>query len=199
MKTAFRVLAMAPVLGLFLVTATPAQAAQSLSTASTTATAKVQQAAVTQSPWPVLRKGANSAWFPVTVRSLQYLLNAHGARITVDGLFGSATDGAVRTYQRARGLAVDGVVGAATWSSLLVTVRWGSTGSAVRAVQDQINFRRGLGGEALLSVDGVFGPRTDAAVRQFQEVMALQLPVTVDGIVGPATWRGLITGYVGPE
>lgn len=199
MKIALRALAMAPVLGLFVVAATPAQAAQPLPTASTSVAADVQQAVVTQSPWPVLRRGANSAWFPVTVRSLQHLLNAHGARITVDGVFGSATDGAVRAYQRARGLAVDGVVGAATWSSLIVTVRWGSTGSAVRAVQDQINFRRSLGGSALLSVDGVFGPRTDAAVRQLQEAMALQSPVTVDGIVGPATWRALITGYVGPE
>ena len=47
----------------------------------------------------------------VTVRSLQYLLNAHGAGLAVDGLFGARTDVAVRAFQRAHGLVVDGVVG----------------------------------------------------------------------------------------
>ncbi len=198
MRTTLRALAMAPALALFLVAATPAQAAQPLPAAASSS-ADIQQAAVTLSPWPVLRRGANSTWFPVTVRSLQYLLTAYGSRVAADGVFGPATDAAVRAYQRAHSLAVDGVVGAATWSSLIVTVERGSTGSAVRAVQDQINFRRSMSGSLLLSVDGVFGARTDGAVRQFQEVMALQMPVAVDGVVGPQTWRGLVTGHVGPE
>lgn len=192
MKTAFRVLATAPVLGLFLVTATPAQAVQPLSTTSTTSTAEVHASASTLGPWPVLWRGSPDASFPVTVRSLQHLLNAHGARIAVDGIFGPATDSAVRTYQRARGLVVDGVVGAATWSSLIVTVRRGSTGSAVRAVQDQLTDRRWV----ILTVDGVFGGRTDAAVREFQRLLSRQMPFTVDGVVGPRTWKALILGLI---
>jgi murein L,D-transpeptidase YcbB/YkuD len=195
MKTTIRALAMVPVLGVFLVAATPAQAAQPLSTASSTVTADVQATAVTLGPWPVLRKGPNSLWPAVTVRSLQHLLNAHGARITVDGVFGSATDTAVRAYQRAHGLVVDGVVGNATWSSVVVTIRRGSTGPAVRALQDQINFRN-LSGSGFLAVDGVFGPRTESWVRGFQDAMSKQLPFAVDGVVGPQTWKALVIGWL---
>src|SRR5215469_4863925 len=55
-------------------------------------------------PWPVLQQGPNSMWPMVTIRSLQYLLNAHGARLTVDGVFGQQTRAAVITFQRAHGL-----------------------------------------------------------------------------------------------
>jgi peptidoglycan hydrolase-like protein with peptidoglycan-binding domain len=193
MKTTTRALAIVPVLGVFLVAASPAQAAQPLSTASSTVTAAVQEAPFTLGPWPVLRKGPNSAWTVTTVRSLQYLLNAHGARITVDGRFGSATDAAVRAFQRSRGLFVDGIVGPATWSSILVTVRRGSTGPAVRAVQDQLN---GRWFAPDLVVDGVFGAKTEGAVRVYQTVLSSSVqPTAVDGVVGPTTWKALITEW----
>ncbi|WP_205781482.1 peptidoglycan-binding domain-containing protein [Planctomonas deserti] len=195
MKTTTRALAMVPVLGVFLVAATPAQAAPSPIPASSSVTVDVQEAAVTLGPWPVLRRGPNSVWPPVTVRSLQYMLNAHGARITVDGVFGPATEAAVRAYQRSHGLVVDGVVGGATWSSVIVTVKRGSTGPAVRALQDQINHRN-LKGSDYLAVDGVFGPRTETWVRGFQTAMAAQLPFAVDGVVGPRTWRALVIGWL---
>ncbi len=45
------------------------------------------------------------------VTSLQRILNSKGATIEVDGVFGAQTDYAVRAFQRANGLGVDGVVG----------------------------------------------------------------------------------------
>jgi cell wall-associated NlpC family hydrolase len=57
-------------------------------------------------------------------------------------------------------------------------VRYGSSGSAVRTLQSK------LGG---LTVDGHFGPATLAKVKAFQRSHRL----SVDGIVGPLTWRAL--------
>jgi murein L,D-transpeptidase YcbB/YkuD len=149
--------------------------------------------AATLQAWPVLQEGSNSAWPRVTVRSLQYLLNAHGAKLTVDGIFGPKTKAAVVAFQRANGLTGSGVVQAPTWRSLLITVHRGSTGPAVRAVQDQINFRNLKNGHSLV-VDGIFGPKTDALVRGFQKAMTSEIPgFRVDGIAGPQTWQALIT------
>jgi peptidoglycan hydrolase-like protein with peptidoglycan-binding domain len=144
-------------------------------------------------PWPVLRQGHNGTWPPVTVRSLQYLLNAHKARLSVDGVFGRGTKAAVIAFQRSKKLPATGVVRAATWRALLVTVKHGSKGPAVRAVQDQINFRNGKNGHTL-NVDGVYGRRTEMAVRAFQRAMAAEISgFRVDGIVGPQTWQALVT------
>lgn len=52
------------------------------------------------------------------VRTLQQALNAAGARLLVDGDFGMKTDAAVRGFQRARGLVVDGRAGPKTWAAL---------------------------------------------------------------------------------
>ena len=46
-------------------------------------------------------------------------------------------------------------------------------------------------------MDGIFGPKTDAAVRAFQQALHQDIPsVTVDGIVGPVTWRALVSGML---
>ena len=63
---------------------------------------------------PVLRQGARSA----EVSDLQGMLVQRGASIGVDGVFGPATQRAVKAYQTGAGLAADGVVGPATWASL---------------------------------------------------------------------------------
>jgi len=153
--------------------------------------ATVQAAAL--QPWPMLREGQNSTWPKVTVRSLQYLLKAHGAQITVDGAFGQKTKAAVVAFQLAHHVRGDGVVGRVTWRALLVTVKLGSTGQAVRAVQDQANFRNNKNGHTL-NVDGVFGPATRAWVRAFQQAIAHDVRgFPVDGIVGPQTWQALVT------
>ena len=118
--------------------------------------------------------------------------------MTVDGSFGPLTDAAVRAFQGAQGLTVDGVVGPLTWRALVVTVRRGSTGDAVRGVQEEFQYRN-LSGDPNqgLAIDGSFGPQTEATVRGFQEALHTDIPsVTVDGIVGPVTWQALVSGML---
>ena len=112
------------------------------------------------------------------VRKIQYLLRQRGLSLTVDGIFGPQTDDRVRKFQGSNQLVVDGIVGPKTWSKLIVQVKRGSNGDAVRAVQSQFTF---------LVVDGIFGDKTDGAVRGFQN----QSGIDVDGIVGPQTWLAL--------
>lgn len=67
---------------------------------------------------PVLRRGDKGA----AVKVLQKLLIANGyscGKYGTDGDFGNATEKALKAYQKANGLAVDGVCGNATWSKLL--------------------------------------------------------------------------------
>ena len=52
------------------------------------------------------------------VREMQTRLNVHGVACDVDGIFGPATDAAVKIFQRAKGLVVDGICGAKTWAAL---------------------------------------------------------------------------------
>ncbi len=138
--------------------------------------------------WPVLRQGTNRGWPKVTVRSLQYLLDAHGAKVAADGVFGAKTKATVAAFQRAHHLSVDGVVGIKTWDALIVTIRAGSRGYAVRAVQDQANYRVAKYGYKL-AVDGIFGPTTQLFTRAFQQSAGLKS----DGVVGALTWQALIT------
>ena len=161
--------------------------ASSAAAATTTASATAAPGAAVPA-WPVLRQGSNSAWPKVTVRSLQYLLRAHGAKVTVDGVFGAKTTAAVVSFQRAHHLTADGVVGGTTWSALIVTVKFGSAGPAVRAVQDQANFRNGKSGFTL-GVDGIYGQLTAVWVAAFQFVAGLN----PDGVAGLRTWQALVT------
>ena len=123
----------------------------------------------TISPWPLVRKSDQQH----PVKTLQYLLRARGHSVAVDGSFGPNTDAAVRAFQQQKGLAVDGIVGPNTWTALIVTVKQGSQGDAVRGVQEEFQFRNLSGDPATgLQVDGIFGPKTDTAVRSFQTALA---------------------------
>ena len=140
-------------------------------------------------PFPLVKEGDKNH----PIETLQYLLRAHGTAIVVDGIFGVRTDSAVRAFQTSRHLPVDGLVGAHTWSALLVQVSRGSNGDPVRGVQEEFQYRNLSGDPSQgVQVDGIFGPLTDAAVRGFQQALGL----AVDGIVGPLTWRALISGML---
>lgn len=196
MKTIIRVLIALLTLVPSLVAIGPAASARTVVPTSAATTAALTASAVPAvGTWPVLRQGADNS--AVTVRSLQYLLNAHGAGLTVDGIFGARTNSALRNYQAGHGLVVDGIVGPRSWSSLLVTVRRGSVGPAVKAFQDQMNARNiAAGGVAYLAVDGVFGAKTEAAAFYFQNRLADYWGIAVDGIVGPQTWQPLISNVL---
>ena len=65
---------------------------------------------------PMLRAGSRGD----AVRKLQELLNAKGYTCgSVDGIFGSKTYAAVLAFQKANGLAADGIVGSLTWGKLV--------------------------------------------------------------------------------
>jgi peptidoglycan hydrolase-like protein with peptidoglycan-binding domain len=138
-------------------------------------------------PWPVVKRGNQGHPVP----AMQYLLRDRGHHVTVDGIFGPKTEAAVEAFQTSDHLRVDGIVGPQTWRALIIMVSSGSTGDAVRGVQEEFRFRAGDPGHAL-AVDGIFGPKTDAAVRGFQQALG----IAVDGIVGPVTWRALVSGML---
>lgn len=127
------------------------------------------------------------------VSALQRALDRRGIAVRVDGEFGPRTDAAVRQWQTSRGLTVDGLVGMRTRHSLGLqrSLRRQTPlqrGDDVRALQRvlqgavQIRLSAADG-----SFDGVFGERTELAVRTFQTRQGL----LVDGVAGPLTLRGL--------
>jgi|SRR6516225_6595578 peptidoglycan hydrolase-like protein with peptidoglycan-binding domain len=68
-----------------------------------------------ESGQPTLRVGSRGS----TVSTLQLRLAALGFNAgRSDGIFGALTDAAVRAFQRARRLTVDGIVGRQTWAAL---------------------------------------------------------------------------------
>lgn len=143
--------------------------------------------------YPTIRRGVRGNF--VTI--LQYLLNEYGANLSTDGIFGTNTYNAVRTFQANNGLTQDGIVGQNTWNALLNlnptanTLRFGSRNSAVLFLQ-----------RLLLSylypitmLDGIFGSETQNAVLQFQAENGL----TQDGIVGRNTWNALLSSSGRPN
>jgi peptidoglycan hydrolase-like protein with peptidoglycan-binding domain len=144
------------------------------------------------SPWPVVQNGSQGH----PIRTLQFLLRARGHIVIVDGIFGAATEAAVKAFQANKGMPPDGKVSPQTWTALIIQVKQGSSGDAVRGVQEEFQFRAGEPDQGL-QVDGIFGPKTDSTVRAFQHALSLDIPsVVVDGIVGPITWQALVSGML---
>ena len=137
--------------------------------------------------------------------------------VTVDGEYGSATESAVSAFQTAYGLPVTGVVNEATWDRIYnvylglvasipviysegttipfpgVILRRGSEGDAVRVLQEYLNYiARTFTEITSVTVDGIFGPETEAAVVAFQELFALS---GRPGVVGAVLWDAIASVY----
>ena len=116
----------------------------------------------------ILKKGLRGE----PVRRLQLKLG-----VEADGIFGPGTEKALKEYQKAHDLAVDGVAGPDTFAQMglheLILIKPGSRGELVKKLQKALN----------IGADGVFGPGTEKALRQFQQEKGLE----ADGIAGPAT------------
>lgn len=146
-------------------------------------------------PYPTLGAGASGA----QVRRLQSRLMELGFLTgKADGIFGQQTTAAVRSAQRylrgqGHSLAADGVAGPVTLGLLyddlvmreFLDLKAGSSGNKVAELQAQLydlNFLKDR-------PDSAFGPRTEAALRQLQEILKQNgVPgVEVNGIADKAT------------
>ncbi len=138
-----------------------------------------------------------------------------------DGVFGAETEEAVKEFQRVFSLTPDGIVGPATWYRVLAIfnavkrlneitsegltldeaesrysreLSRGDSGGDVRAFQYYLAYI----GEFVdsiprLSVDGDFGPATEAALRAFQSTYGL--PAT--GVLDRESWDKIYNVYLG--
>lgn len=144
---------------------------------------------------PTLRQGNSGDY----VTELQNRLRDLGYfTVTPTGYFGTVTRAAVIAFQQDQGLAADGIVGPLTWAALDTAgiappsetpsagrpvLRFGSRGEHVTQLQEMLNTLGYNAGPA----DGIFGNRTQEAVREFQDTRGL----IIDGIVGSLTWAAL--------
>ena len=156
----------------------------------------------------------------IPVRIVQYYLAVIGQFYNtvnspaINGTFDEATQDAVRAFQAASGLTVDGIVGDQTWNAILdayygildsidnltlpvklfpgTLLVQGSRGEYVSVLQEYLSYIADTFSEIpKLPVTGVFGTQTDRAVRAFQELFGL----TPDGRVSPLTWNSIAGVY----
>jgi N-acetylmuramoyl-L-alanine amidase len=152
---------------------------------------------------PTLRQGIQGQ--ATAIRRLQTCLKGHSLLFaglvtdpgTVDGDFGPKTKASVVSFQTNIGSGpADGVVGPITWSQLdtadwqfpygTLDLKSGDTGNPVRHLQRKLFEAASDPG----GVDGIYGPNTEAAVRDFQKKQGLPQ----NGVAGGQT--RVLLGFV---
>jgi peptidoglycan hydrolase-like protein with peptidoglycan-binding domain len=143
---------------------------------------------------PTLKIGSQGK----AVKELQALLNRQASRdyqIVEDGIFGPKTEALVRTFQTIYFLAVDGIVGPRSWKSFLAAAptdlpilsRGSGNQELVKRVQQALN----LTAQPKLTIDGIFGAQTEAAVIKLQQRSGREIDRNGKVIVGSKTWTAL--------
>ncbi|MEC4816524.1 MAG: peptidoglycan-binding protein [Scytonema sp. PMC 1069.18] len=149
---------------------------------------------------PVLKIGSTGS----AVVELQKLLTQRVPvvdELEVDGIFGAVTELSVKVFQFCVFLEDDGIVGSLTWLALqlgqrpdLPVLHQGSQGIDVIRVQNILKFNTftkeymGFDGYDFGSIDGIFGAKTEEAVKAFQYDRGL----LVDGVIASKTWKELM-------
>ena len=177
-------------------------------------------------PGSPLRRGSTGPYVVVIQTSLNRISQNYPAipKIpTVDGIFGSRTEAAVREFQRVFNLNADGVVGKATWYAIVriytavtrlselrslgqrfYSIDWeypnslypGDQGNKVRHLQYMLSMLSEFIDEIPdLSIDGIYGPATESAVRAAQSWFGLP----VNGITDAKTWDEIYDQFAGIE
>lgn len=108
---------------------------------------------VVESTHATIQKGSSGS----SVKEAQCWLNKFNYGLVVDGQFGTATDSAVRAFQKSKGLEVDGVVGPKTWNALIYGTK-PPVDSRAQKVQRVINYARAQVGKPY--VFGAAGPNS---------------------------------------
>ena len=177
-------------------------------------------------PGTPLRRGSSGPSVVVVQTELNRISQNYPAipkLATVDGIYGSRTEEAVRRFQEIFDLEPDGVVGPATWYALVrlytavtnlselrsqgqqfYSINWsypnalneGDTGEKVRHLQYMLSVLSAyIQNIPDLEVDGIFGPSTRQAVLAAQRWFGL--PQT--GAVDEATWDEIYDQFAGIE
>jgi len=139
---------------------------------------------------PVLHENLTQERLQASINDLQTTLVEKGFLLSRSGLFDRETKLAVEAFQRDSNLKVDGIVGPLTWATLLyptlsrTTLLSPELEIKVRQLQECLLYQERLH----VRVDGVFGARTERALKRFQRRYGLH----PDGICGPLTWLVLL-------
>ena len=167
----------------------------------------------------VLRQGDRGVGVQVVQYYLNFIGNFNGTlspRVDVDGIFGPQTRQAVQSFQNYYGLTPDGIVGRDTWNRLLDTyngilnslpaefqgyasllypgyvLTQGASGKVVEQLQTFLRvIAQNNPAVPLVTVDGIYGPQTAAAVNAVERLNGLP----VNGIVGPIVWNAIVNLY----